>query len=216
MDVTVTNPYGSYRMVQLSGVELEFDLSEVLDNMSDEALLEQAKERDLYVFEGQDEMITALINDDQERNMLEEMDLGTVIEILGEDEILTEMDDDDILKYAQENNIVPDDMSLDDVATTELVNELMQRNKLDALLGEMDSEMIQAHLIHKRGGFTLEEVPTEEMISCLENERGVIIGGFTVTAGVAQAFRTLAEFCRVIENGSKEGLEGKRFILPTE
>lgn len=214
MDVTVSNPYGSYRMVQLSNIEVEFDLDEVLAELSDEAVVEQARERDLYVFESQEDMITTLINDDQERNMLEEMDLGTVIEILGEDDILSEMDDETIQKYAQDNNLVAESV-LDDWGTEALVDELMQRNDYDALLSALDSEFIQAHLVNKRGGFTLESVPTEEMISCLENERDVRVGGFTLTSEVIHAARVLDEFTSYIFN-SKDGYEGKRFAFPIE
>lgn len=214
MDISVNNPYGSYRTVTISGIEAEFDLDEILAELSDEAIVEQAKDRDLYVFESQDDMIESLVNDDQERSMLDQMDLGTVIEILGEEDILSEMDDDTIQKYAEDNNLVAES-TLDDWGTEALTDELIQRDDTDAILSLIDSEMIQSHMINKRGGFTLEDTDTELLLAELGTRKVQANGTFTVTEEVAKALFVLSDFVNFI-GMSEGGYEGKRFVLPIE
>jgi hypothetical protein len=165
-----------------------------------------------------DEMISTLINDNQERVMLEEMDNGNVVEILGADELLAEMDEDTVVDYCRNNGLINDVDHIEEIIVAkqlpELVDALMGLGQIDDLLHAIDSEFIQKHLENLRGGLTLENVPTQEMIDCLENERDVrVSGGFTLSTEVVYAIQTLNDFTKFLEN-SKGGYEGKRFAFP--
>jgi len=202
--------------VTVSDVEVELDLEELLDEIGSDDLRNKLEERGEYM--DTDEMISTLINDDQERAMLEEIDNGAIVEIVGTDELLAEMDEDAVVDYCRNNGLINDEDHIDAIISNrqlpELVDALMGLGQIDDLLSGIDSEFIQKHLENVRGGLTLENVPTQEMIDCLENERDVrVSGGFTLSSEVVHAIQVLNDFTKFIE-ASKGGYEGKRFAFP--
>ena len=202
--------------VSVSDVEVELDLEELLDEVDSQSMKDKLEERGERM--DTDEMISTLINDNQERAMLEEMDNGNVVEILGADELLAEMDEDTVVDYCRNNGLINDVDHIEEIIVAkqlpELVDALMGLGQIDDLLHAIDSEFIQKHLENLRGGLTLENVPTQEMIDCLENERDVrVSGGFTLSTEVVYAIQTLNDFTKFLEN-SKGGYEGKRFAFP--
>jgi len=206
----------SYGGVTVTDVEVELDLDEFLDEVDSDSLRAKLDERGELM--DTDEMISTLINDNQERAMLEEMDNGNVVEILGADELLAEMDEDTVVDYCRNNGLINDVDHIEEIIVAkqlpELVDALMGLGQIDDLLHAIDSEFIQKHLENLRGGLTLENVPTQEMIDCLENERDVrVSGGFTLSTEVVYAIQTLNDFTKFLEN-SKGGYEGKRFAFP--
>ena len=206
----------SYGGVTVTDVEVELDLDEFLDEVDSDSLRAKLDERGELM--DTDEMISTLINDNQERAMLEEMDNGNVVEILGADELLAEMDEDTVVDYCRNNGLINDVDHIEEIIVAkqlpELVDALMGLGQIDDLLHAIDSEFIQKHLENLRGGLTLENVPTQEMIDCLENERDVrVSGGFTLSSEVVNAIQVLNDFTKFIE-ASKGGYEGKRFAFP--
>jgi len=203
--------------VSVSDVEVELDLEELLDEVDSQSMKDKLEERGERM--DTDEMISTLINDNQERAMLEEMDNGTILEIIGADEFLAEMDETEVVDYCRNNGLFdedadPVDRVFADLLLPEVGAAAMKLGQVDDLLRGIDSEFIQKHLENVRGGLTLENVPTQEMIDCLENERDVrVSGGFTLSSEVVNAIQVLNDFTKFIE-ASKGGYEGKRFAFP--
>ena len=194
----------SYGGVTVTDVEVELDLDEFLDEVDSDSLRAKLDERGELM--DTDEMISTLINDNQERAMLEEMDNGNVVEILGADELLAEMDEDTVVDYCRNNGLINDVDHIEEIIVAkqlpELVDALMGLGQIDDLLHAIDSEFIQKHLENLRGGLTL------------ENERDVrVSGGFTLSSEVVNAIQVLNDFTKFIE-ASKGGYEGKRFAFP--
>ena len=136
--------------------------------------------------------------------------VGTIVKKQGAESILDEIDEDDLKAYVKDNGLGAVDATLDDFGIQELIDELNARNCVHDMLMCVDSEFIQEHMEQCRGGFTLENVPKEDLIGAL-GARGLYV--VTVPVEVAKAFSTVTEFLNEKNVPALTELGGARFII---
>lgn len=143
--------------------------------------------------------------------------VGVLIEKSGASAVLEEVGEEDLKEYIKENGLGSDETDpvqsvVDNDLWEQVGGEAQANDKVDALLFGIDSEYIQKHIENHRGGFTLENVPVDDLIGAIEAADA--LPGVKVPAEVAQAFKVASDFINGtyfdIHNGQ---LAGKRFII---
>ena len=144
--------------------------------------------------------------------------VGVLIEKSGASAVLEEVGEEDLKEYIRENGLSVDTETdfvqgvIDNMLLPDVGKAAQENGDVDALLFGIDSEYIQKHIENHRGGFTLENVPVDDLIGALEAADA--LPGVKVPAEVAQAFKVASDFINGtyfdIHNGQ---LAGKRFII---
>lgn len=125
------------------------------------------------------------------------------------DAILEEIGEEDLKAYVKDNGLGTVDPVLDDFCTQELIDELNTRDSIHEMLDCVDSDIIQEHMEKRRGGFTLENVPNEDLIGAL-TERDAL-PGIKISDIEVNALRVLFNFFTGLAPETK--IVGKRFII---
>lgn len=136
--------------------------------------------------------------------------IGTLVKKQDAESILEEIDEEDLRQYVKDNGIIiGENSSLDDFSTQELVDELGVRDSIHEMLMCVSSDIIQEHMEKRRGGFTLENVPNEDLIGAL-TERDAL-PGIKISDIEVNALRVLFNFFTGLAPETK--IVGKRFII---
>jgi hypothetical protein len=110
--------------------EVEVDLSDIIEEISSEAMTEALKSR------GEDKLSNAddddIIKEVSERSLirfvLEDESIEDIIDILGVEEVLAEIDNEVVVKYVKDNGLIDEsDTNLDDWGDEALIDELGKR-----------------------------------------------------------------------------------------
>ena len=121
------------------------------------------------------------------------------------DEGLGEINDDALIEELRNRGTFNETLTDEDV-----IEEVFSRDLSDNILNQMDIDDIQAN-VESRGGFTLENVSTEDLRGALM-ERGENF--IVIDAETAKAFHTLSKFIDGIYfDVHNDGLVGKRITL---
>ena len=113
-----------YGNLILGGIEI--DKAELLGEIDSEDMLAELKDRGEYM--DVDEMVTYLVDGDEEPKMLEAIEPWIIVREKEVDDLLAEMYSDEIVDYLKRHSALPtEEKTLDDFGYDEILSELSRR-----------------------------------------------------------------------------------------